>query len=348
MVTSAREIVQLGLQTSVGEVAATFRIPIEPGSFTTRPMFEQILDRGRRGVEAMDFRAVQGVGISELSWDGLVRQGSDDLKSEVGFLLANILGDGSPVTPTQIAATGNYDHRLLLGTSKTYFTIEHSVLGSGNDRVFVDARVTELRLTFNRAEGTLNYSVTLTAQAPTATTITSSLSDKALDPHRGFEPVADIGGNADISRLISADVTFRRDAMPFYGGSNAQTYTDLYFGPLEVTAGLVFNYQINTDYNLFLNKTQGELSLNFNVGAGQGSEDATTRRFAIAGLADFGDGPAEVSTSEVNARLTVAARFLYRTGAGYLSTTGNSATSAMNSPIEVQIVQPETASYASV
>ena len=60
---SHREVVTLALQTF-----ANLGTPTDPGthmmpvtSFSAKENYEQLLDNGRRGPDAMDFRAVQGV-----------------------------------------------------------------------------------------------------------------------------------------------------------------------------------------------------------------------------------------------------------------------------------------------
>lgn len=337
---SGREVVGLAVQTVVGTpVTPNIMEPITSGTFSANEISEQILDQGRRGPDAMDFKAVEGVIITEISWDGIIRQGSGTVEASViGTLFDNLLGGSSSVN--QIDVTGVYDHRITLGTTKEYLTIEHTALRTSSDRQFSACRVTEITIQFNRGEGAVTYSVTLQGQSPLGVTA-ASLTDNSGAPHRGWEAVCLVDGNAN-GRLLSGEWTLRRSATPFYSTGNSQDFTDLYLGPLEVTFSAILDYSAVTDLASFRAKSQAEFSTLFLVGT---EDTASERTFAIGAIvADLGDGPAELDNSNDNIRLQLTGRALYTTSNGPFSSSGNAAT-AQNGPVQIQIVQPFITAY---
>lgn len=335
MVLSARQVLGFGIQTLVGTpVNPTIMAPVLPGTLRISERFEQVLDQGRRGPDAMDFRAVQGVALSELQWDGMVQQGDSAEKQVIGYLLDNFLGANS--TATQIGVTGNYKHDLKLGTTKEYLTVEHTALRDANDQRIPACRVHEVVIRYNAGEGALRYSVRLTGRKVIKVTA-QGLTDKTGDPFRGWQAQVTFNGVTSFARLLSAEWTLRRSVEPLYAGTNTQDFTDLFLGPLEVTCNLVLSYSVATDIDVFRNKNQGSLVTMFQTGtAGTSSE----RTFALGGAVfDYGDGPAELDVSNVSMRVGLTARGLYTTANGPLSG------SAQNGPVEVQIVQPIATSY---
>jgi len=350
MVMSGQEIVTFVPQASIGsailpsDANGGVLVPVIPGTFRATPNYEQILDRGRRGPDAMDFQAMQGVGFTEITWEGYVQLGRDaagNPKTGIGYLLANLLGaDG--VAP-QIGATGSYDHKLHLGTEKAYFTVQHDSGGisGANDRQWEGCRVTEIVIRWNVGEGPVTYRVTMIGRNRTLVTAQTP-TDYNADPWRGWHCIANVNGAN--TRVMSGEWTLRRAPSRFYGANNVQNYADLYLGPLEVTCSLVLDYSVVTDLTLFHTHASAEeqLSTLFRVG----TEDATSEKtFAIGAVnMDFGDGPAELDSSEANVKLGLVCRGLYTTSVGPFSSTGNAAT-AQNGPVEIQIVQANSGIY---
>jgi len=339
MTLSGREVLGFAVQPSIGTPVnpALSAIP-EPGTFRASVVRERLLDRGRRGRDSMDFRSVEGVGRTDLTWGGLVREGNATQKSEIGYLIDNLLGASS--TAVQINATGNYDHRLILGTTKEYLTIEQTLLIDSNDRRFPAARVTEIVIGFNAGEGSVTYTVTAEGRKETLVTA-QTITDPAQDAHRGWQAVANIAGSSNV-RVISAEFTLRRASERFYGANNTQDFGDLYLGPLEALVSMVFDYSVSTDLDSMKAVTQAEVSVLFRTGT---IDLASERTFAIGGaLCDIGDGPAELDNSSTNVRLGLTGRFLDTASNGPFTSSGNAAT-AQNGPVQVQIVQPDSASY---
>jgi hypothetical protein len=340
MTLSSRDEVTIGEQgTSLGASTPDILIPVLPGTFRATEIDEQILDQGRRGPDALDFRALQGVGRSEITWEGNVQQGAGtDValgKVGVGYLIENLFGGGA--TSVQIGSTGNYDHDLKLGTAKEYLTITHDTQLSGsNHRQFIDCRVQELQLRWNAGEGFLTYRVTLTGQQPTLVA-GPSVTDQALDPWMGWHAQVTFSGSGSFARMISSEWTLRRTINPFYSGQNSQNFTDIYAGPLEVTCSMVFDYSVDTDMALFRSKNQAALANVFTIGT---ANMASERTFSIGSVVmDLGDGPAELDNSGENVTLGLVGRGLYSTSNGPM--TG----SAQNGPVEVRITQPIVSAY---
>ncbi len=342
MTLSSREKLGFAVQTVVGTPVAPDKfIPVAPGSFRAGEEFEQILDQGRRGVDALDFAAVQGVGITNVAWDGNVAQNNTD-KMTLGYLLDNLLGANSTAT---VLDTTNYDHYLKLGTTKEYLTLEHVLLrGTTVDRRIPACRVTELVIRYNAGEGAVTYSVTLMGRkiVKVEETVVDALTDSEGELFEGWQAEAMLTGSGAFTpdtaaRLLSAEFTLRRSSDPFYASIDSQDFADLYLGPLEVTAALVLDYSAVTELDYLRNKTQGSLAVRFLKGT---VDTATERSFSIGGsLFDWGDGPAELDSSGSNVRLQIAARGLYTVANGPFSG------AAQNGPVEVHIAQPVAAAY---
>ncbi len=348
MTLSGRDHVAFAVQPVLATPVAPDKVfVIEPGSFRATESFEQILDTGRRGVDAMDFKASQGVGITEIQWDGIVRQGNANEKSSIGYLLDNLLGTGALSTVVQLGATGNYDHRLILGNTKEYLTLEHTALRNSSDRRFPACRVHQITISFNRGEGAVRYSVQLQGKLPTAVTtveVSTPITDVSGIMHMGWEAVAKLADAAN-ARLLSAEWTLTRAPQPLYSADNSQDFADLFLGPLEVTCSLVLDYSAVNDLTSFRTKDQTELSTIFRAGV---EDAASERKFAIGGrIFDLGDGPGEIDSSETTARLNLTARGLYTVTAGVFSSNAgtNAVTAAQNSPVEIQIIQPDSVAY---
>tara|TARA_Y100000310_G_scaffold345002_1_gene461087 strand:- start:3878 stop:4939 length:1062 start_codon:yes stop_codon:yes gene_type:complete len=308
---SGLEAVSIGKQgATLGTEATTqYLVPVIPGSFRASENFEQVLDKGRRGRDSMDFRAWQGVGHAEITWEGTVAENDTD-GLILGYLIKNLLGKAT--AQSSAFDTTNYQQLFLLGTLKEYLTVEHKALVATSDRQFLDCRVTEIMLRWNAGEGALTYSVSLVGQSPTLDSRAVPTDNESVDnngAYMGWQATNLVNGVTN-GRLISGEWTLRRTPERFYGSTNVQTFADLYRGPLEVICSLVLDYNANTDLVAFRTKaqTEGGLAVAFVKGtAGAASE----RRFAIGSVvADLGDGPAELDNSNANIRLGLVARGL--------------------------------------
>ena len=275
-IVSAREVIGIGMQGNIGSEAGEYNIvPVDSGSFSASETYEQILETGRRGTDAMDYNAFQGVGSTEISFDFPMMYGAlagnNNTGSVLGILLRNILGTGGPAaTASEGSATAAeqrnacrtekngsaktaFNTWFRLGKAQEYLTVCRNLIGGTGDAHYKGCRVTELTINSNAGEGAVTCSASLTGMTPTVGTgetvvTTKTLSNTlALGYQNTLEATAEykpylLGTllyHADdrnvLNRIISFSVTLSRDASPVYTMSNAKTYNDLYLGPLSVT-----------------------------------------------------------------------------------------------------------------
>ena len=340
MTLSTSEKVQIGRQTAVATpVAATVVLPVTPGSSRFVEQFEPLYDRGRRGLDSMDYKAVQGVGRTEVALEGVINVGDTDSAPGLvapGFLLANILNQDA-YTAVDNGGTTAFDHFLAMGTTKHYLTIERALLGAASENDYSAYRCNEFVLRFNAGEGLVTWTANGLAKLPTAGTTLTSLADLSGAPHRGWEAIVTFDGNSSFVRLISAEWTFRRELTPFFSAENSQDFKDLYLGPLEVTCSIVLDYSAVTDLTVFRTRAQDSFATVFT----QGTADAASERTIGIGalLMDWGDGPAELDASNTNVRLGLTGRALHSAGNGPLSG------AAQDGPVDVQITQASQVEY---
>lgn len=255
----------------------------------------------------MDFRAFQGVGHSEITFEGMVVENDTD-GVVLGYFLHNLLGANT--TLSSAFDTTNYQALFLLGTAKEYLTIEHKAIVATSDRQFLDCRVTEIVIRWNAGEGALTYTVTLIGQSPTLDSRAVPSDNEAVDNNGAYMGwmAQNLVNGVTNGRLISGEWTLRRAPERFYGSTNVQTFADLYLGPLEVICSLVMDYSATTDLVAFRTKAQSEGGIAVAFVKGTGADE---RRFAIGSVvADLGDGAAELDNSNPNIRLGLVARGL--------------------------------------
>ncbi len=334
MTLSSREVVSLSWQPTLGTgVAPAILVPFTPGSARFEEQPYSMYDSGRRGIDAMDHQAVEGVKLTEISWDGsisLMETSGATGRTPIGFLLANILNTDT-YTAVDNGGTTAFDHFLHMGNTKSYLTIGHSLLRSSSDVSYEDCRVRELTIRWNSGEGMLTYSVTLVGQPPIVEDVAEG-TDPTGPPFQGWHATVTFSGAVPSpARLVSAEWTLRRELTPFYPGANQQTFADIYSGPLEAIVQEVLNFPDTTELAKFrqVSTNQAEHSHVFTVGT---PNAATERTFAIGGVSfDMGEGPASYDMSNPNVRLTLTSRGLYSVATGPFSGANQ------NGPIEVQI-----------
>ena len=358
MTMSGQEIVSMSKQPVRDTVVAPgILVPVLPGSFRANETKESVYDLGRRGRPAAKFGAYEGVKSQEISWEGNCQSGDSGEKAVIGYLLKNILGDGGTpsFTPAQVASLALYDHRLTLGTTKEYLTIQHdsgALATATRDRQFLDCRVTELTIAWDSGEGAVTYRVTLAAQGPSLVDATVLNAAKLASPSeiwRGWQCLTTFGAVVDSHpRVISGEWTFRRAAAPFYSGNNSQDTYDIYVEDLDVTVSLLLDYSVATDIDVWRTTpslANSRITTTFRNGTANALGEET---LAISmPHAWIPDGPAELDSSGANVKLGITASGLYFTGAGILSSQsgGNAVTAALNSPVEIQIMQEKSNAY---
>lgn len=336
MTLSQREVVGLAIQTLVGDNPdPTVMVPVI--SFSAPEDYEQILDKGRRGPDAADFGAYQGVGKCDISLEMPVYIMTDDSEKMIaGYFFHDMLGS-TQAAPTQVGVTPVYNHILLLGTTKRYLTLEHTLLRTSSDRRFNACRTTEINIRYNRGEGAVMMRVNLVGKTPSSVEA-QALTDLTSSLFKGWEAITVFEG-AGSGRVISAEINIRRSSKPHYGNTAAsQNFADLYTGPIELTCNLVADFSAIDDLTEFRTKGQAAWSITFRQGTANAADE---RKLAIgAAVMDWGDGPAVIDESGENVTLQLVGRSLYSTGNGPI--TG----AAQNGPFEVVIRQLATGAYA--
>ncbi len=335
MVLSSREVVSLSWQPTRGTgVAPAILVPFTPGSARFEEQAYSMYDSGRRGIDAMDHQAVEGVKLTEISWDGaihLMETSGATGRIPIGFLLGNILNIDS-YTAVDNGGVTTFDHFLHMGNTKSYLTIGHSLLRDANDVRYEDCRVREITIRWNAGEGMLTYSVTLVGQRPVVEDVAEG-TDPTGPPMQGWHAtVTFAGATASPARLISAEWTLRRELTPFFPANNQQIYEDLFSGPIETIVQEVLNFPDATELTKFraAGSNQTEHSHVFLVGT---INTNTERTFALGGTKfDLGEGNATYDMSNPNVRLTMTSR-----GLDVRTATGPFSGAPQAGPLEVQI-----------
>ena len=254
---SQREYVRVAVQSDLGTAAPSGSIwrtvPIEPGTFSGTSGHEPLYDRGRRGIDAMDFGAYEGVKMSEISLSDLLRvRDTPDQPSlgAFGTFVANILASSPTYDTIKVGAltAGVAGHLLTLGNAPKYLTIEHIIPSSATSpplyHRYKDCRVTEVGVSSEAGEGMATYNVSLIGQARDYVTVSPAptFEEDLAPPFEGWR--MSLGGVYTTLNpmLMSAEWTLTRAGEAFYSGQAVQSFKDLHLGPLEVTCSMTFDY----------------------------------------------------------------------------------------------------------
>ena len=347
------EYVTINMETAIGGTSGTaILIPVLPGTFKMTENRENIFDDARRGIDTMNFGSYRGVESSEITWDGVIQEGNATVHPVIGFLLHNLMSSTS--TRAQIESLVLSDHRIQLGQLVNYMTVTHASLGAGGGlaRQAADCRVSEITIRWNAGEGRLEYSVTLTGQAPTL--VTEALAtDHTGNNFMAWRGRLDIMNIVPHLRVISGEWTISRELTPWYATNNTRAYADIYAGPLnaqcsavlELDAGLA-DYSKVVAFETATNQTEFTMIWS-NDDKLEGSDDevVTSRRFALSmSNASLGGQAVEIDNSNINNRLLLTAVGL-NAGAGTLMSDGNAVTASLNSPVQAQIFSVGTNPY---
>lgn len=271
-IVSAKEVIGIGRQSAKGSVASAFDMVVtDAGSFSASENYEQILDTGRRGTDAMDFGAYQGVGFTEITLEFPLMYGASTPStlatgSVFGILLRNFLSTGAGALPAGGSATTTekrasmrqeivdtakttMDSYFRLGNTKEYLSIARNIIGGEGDAQWLDCRVTDMGISMSAGEGAVTVTASLTGQPATVvsaeTTIrqTKTLSNdialgwaNSASGTAKYQPTlmgTTLTGND--ARLISFELTMTREGSTIYTLGNTQDFSDIYLGPLAVT-----------------------------------------------------------------------------------------------------------------
>ena len=277
---SVLTIVNLGTEGSYGGGASSpIVVPITGGSATG--LYEPVLDQGKRGIAARDFGSYKGPARAEASLEGLV------YNSVIDVLAASIIGAGGTL-------------------SSSPSTLGMILSGGSGSAAAVGLGVTELTIRFNRAEGALTYSASMTGQKVTSEAALGVAHDVSK-PLMGWNNTISLGGVTGC--LVEGEWSLSREWGLLYcgTGADAEYPSNIYAGPLEVTARFTIDFVGQADLDVAINKTQGAVSTAFSD-----EDDANTLTIASP-LMDYADGPFELDHSGTFVTLVYSCRALYNT-----------------------------------
>ena len=179
---SQREYILIGPQPQFGIEAPWYvTTPVIPNSGSYSGGFLQLLDEGRRGVNAADFDAQEGVGEGTITLEANIRLADtdEDQMAAIGYLMANLIEVGSAANANYIMGEetiGDNDanqevtqsdsikvHNLTAGTRKQYLTVKQGVTDV-YEHTYRDCKCTNMTLSFVVGEGFATFSATLMGQ----------------------------------------------------------------------------------------------------------------------------------------------------------------------------------------
>jgi hypothetical protein len=357
VVYSHRQVVQVGgPQVNINTAfTATHLIPVT--SFSAEEVVTPLIDNGRRGPHALDFRQPAGVKLVNITIEGVVQSDPGaGVGTGVGKFLRNIMGGIDTITTTSYGIW-NHDFQLPANPAIEYLTIEtdnqHSV--DASNRTFVGCRVQEMVFSFNAGEGMLTWTATLTgasvvSKGPATLTAQAATIEDGL---AGWEAGAafDSAINYETSpftKLISAEWTLSRAASVLYTAQNTQVANQIMLGPLAATVALVMDFDNTAEIAKY--RAASEVKITNAFVRNRTSSTTALRRFII-GNSTFSiiDSPVTVDISGEHATIAISARALYNTDASVIiddTSVNNDANMAANTgPIQVRISDLKTAAY---
>ena len=372
---SAREHIGTASQGTSRSAATAFNlVPADAGSFSATETFEQILDNGRRGSEAMDYRSFKGVGSTELSFDFPMMWGTSTSATTgctLGTLLRNILGTGAGALSGTVTnatraihvAGGNHRTLFRLGNTHEYLTVTRELLNNIDGNMYErwkDCRVSSLTISANAGEGAVTCSAELTGHTTAYSSDnpaigTKSISDtialgfqNAYISTARFQPflfgnsVYSSDQNNAANRIISFEVTLNREITPIYTMANNLNFNDVYLGPLEVTFNVVAEIA-KADIDDVRANTIGKTVVGFSsAGVAGAAYDAAGARSLIIGMQATSplEAPLEIDTSATYATVSYSGRALATADATAIqgdAYTGSDDT--RRTPIEIEIME---------
>ena len=361
VVHSHRQVVQVGGPQAANSIhnafTATHLIPVT--SFSAEEVVTPLIDNGRRGPHALDFRQPAGVKLVNITIEGVVQSDpGTGVGTGVGKFLRNIMGG----VDTKNSLTGfnvsNHDFQLPTNPTIEYLTIEtdNQLSVDGSNRTFVGCRVQEMVFSFNAGEGMLTWTATLTGASVVSKAPADLIAQAATieDGFAGWEAICAFDdpvnyATGPFTKLISAEWTLSRAVSVLYTAQNTQVANQIMLGPLACTAALVMDYDNTTEIAKFRANTQN-IEITNAFFRNRTSSNSSVRRFII-GNSQFSliDSPVTVDISGERATIAIGARALYNTDASVIiadaSITGDATVAVNTGPVQVRITDAGTASY---
>lgn len=268
-------------------------MPVDDWSLTGP--YDQVLDNARRGVLAKDFAAYQGIGHSEASFSGPL---FPDL---IGYPLKAIFG--------ALATTGTtepYTHTFTFaGTPPSIALTEYNVVRQHQGFGLL---CSEFSISFNPTEGILSYSTSWTGQKLGTVSYTFPSELYVGTPFiLGWQGSVALDGT--YFPIIEGEMTISREVALHYNLRQTQYAGTAYVDAPELTGSFTIDYTSGTDYDRYMNHTQGSVDLLFQI-------DANRSLQVQLGSVDFGEGAVELDHSGPAITLGYSWRALYVSALG--------------------------------
>lgn len=276
--------------------------------------FQNLLEEGWEGIAGKDKVYIQGTGWSELNWPDMWFYPDTSPHFLMALLGTDTVTGSGPFTHTitlnNTANTPSYSCTKFDGLVATarqsagvYF--EQLTLKFANPGKFAINAVGRGKLATNATKPTASYS--------------------ALTPYVPWQAALTLNGSSN-ARLIDCQIDIKRPLGQIWGMSNTQDMTGEVVSDMEVALKMTYVPIDYTEYNLFLNNTQGAFSLIFTSGA-------STLTFQMSKCA-FED-PTPIDHGQSFARIMATGRAISNaTDAG----TGNS-------PLKIVAVNAQASAY---
>lgn len=245
-----------------------------------------INDDGKRGVGAVDFGSYQGAGQGSVSFGGLA------YPEQVGHLLYAILGAVSTA-----GAADPYTHDITMGDTPPFYTIEVEQ-GSGANLGLrhADARMSSLRLSFQRAAEALSYQSEWTSGIPTKVTAQSPALATYNVPWQGWRADLTFGAAGLDDFVTEMELTISRALQPIHSTSNDQDVADIAADALKVEGSITAVCTSLALFDTWKAHTEDSLSVVFQYGTpAAAGHKKLTLTFSQLNLAN---GPLEIDRGQ--------------------------------------------------
>ncbi len=221
--------------------------------WVTEPNFQpralrHIADEGFRGVAGQMFDLIPGPGEGTVGFGGMVYMDA------FPHILQNVFGTDSYPT----------SHRLTAAATPPSY--EYSFGNMVQSYKFQGTRLSNIRMSFNAADGALTYSAqgtsklgvtagTAGAVYPTATYPSTPV--QATAGWQGTLELDDVVAGTASASVLEGELTFSRQLTPIHSLSGVQDLSQLYAGPLQVEGRLTLDWYSDAIYNRFTGGDSG-------------------------------------------------------------------------------------------
>lgn len=229
-------------------------IPVSTAKFLDQPKF--YYDEAFRSVQAKDFAAYA------TTFQGSVDYGTDFYIDTVPYFLGSgMIGNTDSVATVNCSAinvaytTGTVSaHTFLLGTPASFSLFDYN---GYTERNYQGTRLSEVDLKYTpdqRLEMTYKGDSRMSVINASSGNVTAATIG-TFSPLLAWQGVLTFNGTQSF-RLIDSNLTFKRGLTVLFTQANTQSPTNIYAYPMEVDGKATFDFQDETEYNIFRNNVQ--------------------------------------------------------------------------------------------